>query len=93
MPSGAALRSGRNTRKCTASPRNAAIANARISDAVIGQPPSLSRVMRTGTFNESVGRKSSHGRNSSPRFQAVSKVNIPYIAIAPWAKLITPDPL
>ena len=93
MPSGAALRNGRKTRKCAAKPNAAAISSAKISDGIIGQRPALESVILTGTLTVEVGKKSTRGRKNSPPLQALSKVKIPYIAKAPWAKLITPEPL
>jgi hypothetical protein len=87
------LRSGRKIRVWAAQPMKAAMASARISAKTIGIDPLSLSVMRTGTLSVWVGRKSTHGRNSSPRFQAVSKVKTPYMAMAPWAKLMTPEPL
>ena len=46
----------------------------------------------TGRFSHFVGRKSTHGSLMAPLRRASSNVNTPYIAIAPWAKLMTPDP-
>ena len=59
----------------------------------IGTSPLSLSVIRTGRLSPSVGRMSTHGRKISPLFHARSNVATPYIAIAPWAKLMTPEPL
>ena len=74
-------------------PSSAAITSAMPNAAIIGHDPSESRVIRTGRLSECVGKKSTHGRYSCPRFHAASNVNMPYMASAPWAKLMTPEPL
>ncbi len=55
-------------------------------------PPESDSVIVTGMFSPFVGRKSTHGRWTTPLRRASSNVNTPYIAIAPWAKLMTPEP-
>ena len=63
------------------------------SATAIGTPPLSLSVICTGRLSVSVGRMSTHGRKISPWFHARSNVATPYIAIAPMAKLMTPEPL
>src|SRR5215216_6311512 len=91
LPSGGAWRSGRNTRKWTSAPRNAAISNASTTAGTKATGPSAT-LMRTGR-SIGPGMKSNHGRYRSPDFCSSSSVYAGYIASAPWAKLMTPEPL
>ncbi len=50
-------------------------------------------VICTGRLSPWVGKRSTQGRKISPWFHARSNVATPYMAIAPWAKLMTPEPL
>ncbi len=83
MPNGAALRSGRKTRKWHISPMRAPINMASTKASQNPVPPPSPRVTVTGTFSQSVGRKSTHGNLICPFRRASSNVNTPYIAIAP----------
>jgi hypothetical protein len=102
---GDALRSGRNTTKCASRPISAAMAN---EIAIAGSVPrgSLSlMVIRTGRLLSRMARSqphsgmmSTHGRKISPAplppivVRRAVKVRAAYMAIAPWAKLMTPEP-
>ena len=69
------------------------MSSASASAPIIGHVPLSESVISTGMFRLVVGRKSTQGKKNWPRFHAVSNVNRPYMAIAPYAKLMTPEPL
>ena len=90
--SGGALRSGRNTSRWHSRPMKAAIAMA-MMNASTPFTGFCATWRVTGRFKVSVGRMSNQGSLMSPVSRSSDQVYAVYIAMAPCAKLMTPEPL
>ena len=91
LPSAGALRSGRNTSRWASRPMKQAI---RSASTAAGKSPMLSpRLTVTGMFGLWPGMMSTHGKTRSPFLVSSSYTYTVYMAKAPWAKLMTPEPL
>ena len=90
--SGGELRRGRKTSRWHSRPMNAAMA---IAMKKANTPfTGLSATCRvTGRFRVSVGRMSNQGSLMLPVSRSSDQVYAVYMAMAPWAKLMTPEPL